>query len=99
MIEWWTSSFCEPRNSALTELSEYDDILWFRNMYGSKSNITRPSTVVSMFSRLPNAADWNVVSRIRAAAPRIRPQQKNDSKAALRWHALVFFSALPRLSR
>mmetsp|Transcript_22779 Transcript_22779/g.77027 ORF Transcript_22779/g.77027 Transcript_22779/m.77027 type:complete len:288 (-) Transcript_22779:652-1515(-) len=81
MIEWCTSSFCWPRNSAQTEFKEYELSLWLRHMYGNKSNMTRPSTVVSTFSRLPKAADWNVVSRMRAAAPRMRP---SSGTAAMR---------------
>ena len=44
---------------------------------GSKSNITRPSTVVSTFSRLPICALWIDVSRILAREPTMRPSSKN----------------------
>ena len=39
--------------------------------------MTRPSTVVSTFSRLPICALWIDVSRILAREPTIRPSSKN----------------------
>ena len=39
--------------------------------------MTRPSTVVSTFSRLPICALWMEVSRMRAREPTIRPSSKN----------------------
>ena len=44
---------------------------------GSRSNITRPSTVVSTFSRFPICALWMEVSRMRAREPTILPNSKN----------------------
>ena len=45
--------------------------------HGSRSNITRPSTVVSTFSRFPICALWIEVSRILAREPTILPNSKN----------------------